>query len=240
MNRPRPDPSTDALPNLERRRELAARGIGGGRPTRLGTAVTDVLFMAGRDGLRFFVWPEAVIPPGIQRNGAWFYGSGFTALGMVETESPLDGAPRELSVYVAENARQETPKRLRRYAFRMDGFASVHASLHGGELLTKPLLFSGDRLEINFATAAGGSLRVEIQDADGKPIPGFTLADCNRQYGDQLDRVVLWKSEHDVGQLAGKPVRLRIELKDADLYSFQFTAASPKTFRKSSRKLPKI
>jgi len=28
-----------------------------------------------------------------------------------------------------------------------------------------------------------------------------------------------------VGKLAGKPVRLRIELKDADLYSLQFGSA---------------
>ena len=214
--------STDALPNLERRRELAAENVGGGRPTREGTAVTDVLFMAGRDGRRFHVFPEAIIPPGIQRNGAWFYGAGGKALGMVETESAFDGAPRELSIYVAENARQESPKRLRRHTFRMDGFVSVHASLKGGELLTKPLVFSGDRLEVNFATSAGGSLRVQIQDEDGEPIPGFSLDDCNLQYGDQLDRIVSWKAGADVGKLAGEPVRLRFELKDADLYAFRF------------------
>ena len=53
---------------------------------------------------------------------------------------------------------------------------------------------------------------------------GFTLDDCHVQYGDQLDRVVSWKSGSDVGRLAGKTVRLRFELKDADLYSFQFTS----------------
>ncbi len=127
--------STDALPNLEQRRKLAAENVRGGRPTRLGTAVTDVLFMAGRDGRRFDVFPAAIIPPGIQRSGAWFYGSSSKALGMVETESGFDGAPRELSTYVAENARQEAPRRLRRYTFRMDGFVSVHSSLGGASCL---------------------------------------------------------------------------------------------------------
>ena len=214
--------STDALPNLERRRELAAKKIGGGRPTRLGTAISDVMFMASRDGRRFFVWPEAIVRPGIQRPGSWFYGSTWIALGMVETESPFDGAPRELSVYITENARQDSPARLRRYAFRMDGFTSVHASLRGGELLTRPLVFTGNRLAINFATSAGGSLRVEIQDEKHKPIPGFALTDCDPHYGDQLDRIVSWKTGADVSRLAGKPVRLRIRLKDADLYSFRF------------------
>jgi hypothetical protein len=127
-----------------------------------------------------------------------------------------------LSFYVKENTRIEEPGQLRRYTLRLDGFASLGASLKGGTALTKPLVFEGDRLEVNFSTSAGGSLRVEIQGADGKPVPGFALVDCNMQYGDQLDRIVTWKSGADVSQLADKPVRLKIELKDADLYSFQF------------------
>jgi hypothetical protein len=64
---------------------------------------------------------------------------------------------------------------------------------------------------------------VEIQDANVGPIPGFTLADCNEQFGDEIDRVVSWKQGTDLSELSGKPLRLRFELKDADLYSFQFT-----------------
>ena len=94
--------------------------------------------------------------------------------------------------------------------------------MSGGELITKPIRFDGARLEINFATSAAGGLRVEIQDAGGKPIPGFALADCDVQFGDQADRLVSWKSKSDVSQLAGKTVRLRIELKDADLFAFRF------------------
>ena len=75
---------------------------------------------------------------------------------------------------------------------------------------------------MNFATSAAGSLRVEIQDPDGKPIDGFALADCPPFFGDTIERVVTWKNGADVGSLAGKPIRLRFELKDADLYSFRF------------------
>ena len=217
--------STDALPDAKRRRELADKKVGGGRPTREGTAITDVMFMASRDGERFFVWPEAIVRPGVQRPGSWFYGSTWYSHGIVETEPLLAGAPRELSIYISENARQKTPQRLRRYTFRMDGFASAHASLHGGELLTTPITFNGDGLQINFATSAGGSLRVEIQDVDGNAKPGFAMSDCHLLYGDQIDRVVPWNAGTDVGQLAGQPVRLKFELKDADLYSFQFAAS---------------
>jgi hypothetical protein len=85
------------------------------------------------------------------------------------------------------------------------------------------LEFAGDRLKLNFSTSAAGSVRVEIQDEDGKPIKGFSLADCPEIFGDSNARSVTWKSEADLSALAGKPVRLRFELKDADLYSFQFS-----------------
>ena len=143
---------------------------------------------------------------------------------MVETASTYDGAPAELSFYVKDTARMKRPHRLRRYTLRLDGFASVYAPLTGGELLTRPLRFDGARLEINFSTSAGGRLRVEIQEETGQPIAGFTLDACHLQYGDQFDRVVSWESGADVSELAGRPVRLRFELKDADLYSFRFRA----------------
>ena len=45
------------------------------------------------------------------------------------------------------------------------------------------------------------------------------MADCEGIYGDDVDRVVCWSGDSDVGALSGKPVHLRIALSDADLYS---------------------
>jgi hypothetical protein len=90
-------------------------------------------------------------------------------------------------------------------------------------MVTKPLVFAGRELSLNFSTSAAGGVKIEIQDADGKPLPGYALADCQEQIGNELDRKVTWKSGNDVGSLAGRPVRLRFSLKDADVYSFQFT-----------------
>jgi len=75
---------------------------------------------------------------------------------------------------------------------------------------------------MNFSTSAVGSLRIEIQDEAGNAIPGFGLADCPEIYGDFIDEVVKWKSGSDVSALAGKSVRLRFVMKDADLYSIRF------------------
>ena len=186
--------------------------------------VSDTILMSSRDGETFHRWQEAFVRPGPQTD-RWVCRNNLVAWGLVETKSHFEGAPDELSLYVVEGYYQGESCRVRRHTMRVDGFVSVCAPLSGGELLTKPLRFDGDRLSINFSTSAAGSIRVELQDAAGKPIPGFTLADCNLQFGDQLDRVVSWKAGPDVSQLAGRPVRLRFELKDADFCSFQFTVS---------------
>jgi hypothetical protein len=141
----------------------------------------------------------------------------------VETPADLDGAPPELSLYATESYWTGTSSALRRYTLRPDGFVSVNAPMRGGELVTKPLTFEGKRLLLNVSTSAAGSVRVEVQGPDGKPLPGFSLSDCDDLFGDSLDREVTWKGRADVGSLAGKPVKLRFVMHDADLYALRFS-----------------
>ena len=125
-------------------------------------------------------------------------------------------------MYVTENTMQERTAYLRRHTLRIDGFVSVTAPLGGGELITKPLRFAGNRLMLNYSASAAGSIQVEIQDAAGQPIPGFTLADAPEIYGDSLAQAAPWKEGSKLDSLASQAVRLRFVLKDADLFSFQF------------------
>ena len=178
--------------------------------------------MASRDGRLFKRWNEAFLSPGPERPGTWHYGAHYLGWGVVETASDLPGAPNELSVYATEKYWHGEGSALRRYTLRLDGFVSASAGWEGGQLLTKPVTFSGDRLEINFATSGAGSVRVEIQDVDGKPVKGFALDDCPPQFGDSVDKTVVWRGEAELSALAGKPARLLFELKDADLYAFRF------------------
>jgi hypothetical protein len=97
----------------------------------------------------------------------------------------------------------------------------VHADHTGGELITRPVIFSGRRLRINYSTSAAGSVSVQIQDPAGCPIEGFGLADMEPLYGDELDAAVAWKGGGDLPSLTGKPVRFRFALKDADLYALR-------------------
>lgn len=190
-----------------------------GFPTRFlpkGSQV-EPTFMTSRDGRRFHRWTEAVIPVTApeDRDGNR---SNYMTWGLVK----LPNTDNEYSVYATEAYYTGPDSRVRRFTYRTDGFVSLRASSDGGELLTKPLLFEGNNLAINFRTLPKGSLRIEIQDGKGDPIKHFALADCVSVQGDAIEHVVAWRNDPDLRKLAGQPVRLRFVLKDADVYSFRF------------------
>jgi hypothetical protein len=202
--------------------ERAAREDRAKASERYGTALTEGLLMASRDGVTFKRWNEAFLRPGPEREGTWHYGHQYLAWGLVQTRGSLPGAPDELSFYATESYWTGKSSLLRRHSLRLDGFVSVKAPLSGGELLTKPVVFSGKELVLNFASSAAGDVRVEIQDEAGKAVPGFALEDCLPVFGDSVERFVTWKGGGDVSGWAGKPVRLRFALRDADLFAYRF------------------
>ena len=208
--------STGKLPGLAERREREK-----GHP-RFASVITDALMMTSRDGLNFKRWDEAIIRPGPSRVNSWTYGDNLISWGMLETKSHLPQSPNELSIYVVEGYWVGKSQNFARYTFRMDGFVSVRAPLKGGEFTTKPIVFDGKELEINYSTSAAGGIYVELQDASGRPIKGRSLTACHEIFGDQISRIVSWRDGTSVKKLAGKPIRLRFVLKDADLFSFRF------------------
>lgn len=183
---------------------------------------SDAIFMTTRpaDGAANAGFYDRTFLEGFIRGGIgaqnWVSRTNYPALNVVQT------GPAEMSMYVNQDYAQPTAH-LRRYSLRLDGFASLRADYHGGEMVTKPLVFAGCALALNFATSAAGGVKIELQDASGQPLPGFALADCQEQIGNELDRVVHWKGGTDLSALAGKPVRLRFVMKDADVYAFQFS-----------------
>ncbi len=171
-------------------------------------AATDILFMTTRGGNQFHrEFTQSFIRPGLSKDG-WANRANYAAIGIHQTSET------EMSMFLTGG---------RRYTLRLDGFVSANAPLTGGELITKPLTFAGERLEINYATSAAGQMRVELQDAAGQPLPGFTLEECQPIWGDHLAHIVKWKAGDQVRAHAGQPVRLRFEMSDADLFSFRFT-----------------
>ncbi|WP_343703760.1 hypothetical protein [Chitinophaga sp.] len=176
---------------------------------------SDVVLMATRGGNVYSrTFMESFIRPGIGLDN-WVSRSNYPALNVVQT------GPDELSLFVNE-AYAQPGAHLKRYTLRLDGFASLNAPYAGGEVITKAFTFSGRELEINYATSAAGGIRIEMQDAEGTPLPGFTMEDATTIIGNETKRVVRWKGSADVSALAGKTVRLKIHMKDADLYALKF------------------
>lgn len=202
-------------------------------------AMRDALFMASRntsptDGQKFTRWNEGFFRPGPEKFARWGYLGNSPLWGMVETENPEIPQYKEISMYTFEDYFLGDQTKIRRRTIRKDGFVSVSASYDGGEIITEPFIFKGDKLVLNYATSAAGSIKVEIQDPDGKPIIEHSLDECVKLYGDTVKRTVTWENlsgvgyTTGVGDLAGKPVRLKFVLKDADLYSFHFEESKEK------------
>lgn len=105
---------------------------------------------------------------------------------------------------------------------RVDGFVSLDAANAGGTLTTLPLTFKGSRLHLNIHTAGSGSARVALLGTDGTAYPGFSAADCELISADEIDYEVRWKGNADVSSLAGKPVRVQLEMRNAKLFALQF------------------
>ena len=180
-----------------------------------GGGVSDAIFMASRDGVHWDrTFMDAWLRPGLEQRN-WTHRSQTPAVGLFPT------APDEWSMYVAEHYGWDT-NGVRRVTVRPHGFASVRAGYHGGELLTKPVTFSGSTLYLNYSTSAVGAVSVEIQDLEGRPIEGFAAQDMDPLFGDDLDAPVAWKGASNLTRQNGVPVRLRIILKDADLFSIRF------------------
>ena len=186
-----------------------------GFPTRFQpkTQQVEPVFMTSRNGTLFRRWDDALIPITApqDRDGNR---SNYMTWGLLQ----LPDNDRELSIYATEAYYTGPGSRVRRFTFRTDGFVSVHANGEG-MLVTKPLTFTGTKLSLNIASR--GRTHVEIQDAGGRALAGLTLDDCSPITGDQIDQVVSWKGS-DLASLAGKPVRLRFVLEDADLFSMRF------------------
>jgi hypothetical protein len=195
-----------------------------GMQRRKTDGLSDAILLSSHDGLHWKrTFMEAFIRPGLDRaNWGGAHGNNTPAWGIIQTNE------NELSIYLTENygnylEQTDRIPVLRRATIRTDGFASVNASYSGAEMLTMPLIFSGSALVVNYSTSAVGWVKVEIQDQNGQPIPAFTLADAAEIYGDEIERKVSWKHGTDVSKLAGRIIKLRFIMKDADLYSTRFS-----------------
>jgi len=197
-----------------------------GGPTRPGPCGYDVRMLVSRDGANFerlrdrpvFLGPGPmggwcsrqvwVLPqPLVMNDEIWiyFFGANFDHEGILDPWS---------------QGRHRTG--IGRAVTRLDGFVSADAGFDGGELTTKPIVFDGERLELNIDTSIGGFAQVEILDEQGQPIAGFAKDECEVICGNSVRWPVRWNGPRQIAELAGRPVRLRFVMRDSRLFAFQF------------------
>jgi hypothetical protein len=103
-------------------------------------------------------------------------------------------------------------------SWQRDRFASANSGSDGGNIETVPVIFDGNRLELNASTKRGGSVTAEIWDAAGTK----RLARSRPVSGDSLRHRLEWEDSADIAAFAAKPVTVRFLLKNAKLFAFAF------------------
>jgi hypothetical protein len=182
--------------------------------------LSDGVFMSSRDGVHWHRFIEGFIRPGRDERN-WVHRTNAVSRGIVAT------APDEISLYVARNYTYPTAY-IERMTLRTDGFVAVTAGYPGGELVTKPLIFNGERLYLNYATSGAGSIRIEFQNEKGQALPGFSLEDSPVLYGDDIDGEVAWErpgtrtDQTPLRNVTGQVIKIRFVMRDADLFSLRF------------------
>ena len=164
-------------------------------------------------------WDEAQIyptAPVVVGNEIWIYYTGMNVRHTFESLETLgqtfDGQKRLVAIGLGK--------------LRLDGFVSIDSGATEGMLLTKPLVFDGERLIIinadsQFASKAG-YVRVELQDREGRVIPGYEASACDPFSGNSIHHTVSWQGKTSLPELIRQPVRLKFLLKRTKLYSLQF------------------
>ncbi|MCL2832774.1 MAG: hypothetical protein FWD78_06360 [Treponema sp.] len=210
------EPMFDQLPHKQWRTQKMKRF----NEPRLGTALTDSLFMMSRNGLDFKRYDGPFLTPGLFGGYNWVYGDCYQGWGLLETS-----AQKEISFFAGEDYTSQ-PVSIRRYTVRQDGFACLSAGRGEKQILTKPFIFCGNTLTLNAGTSAAGFIMAEFLEPGGNPIPGFSGESGYRMFGDHTGlKVIFRRGEGAIGDLSaleGKPVRIRFTLREAKLYSMQF------------------
>jgi hypothetical protein len=164
----------------------------------------------GHDGARH-------VDLGVSRDGeSWTFfatsgaGPWYVPRGSGQEELSLYGLIRrgeEIWQYVDEGGAHggDARRHYYRYRQRLDGFTSLSGT---GTALTRPLVFSGHTLELN----SRGRVGVSILDDQGQALASAEVE------GDAVAHVL----PVDVSPYAGRVVRLRFDMREAQVFAFEF------------------
>ncbi|MBQ7719113.1 MAG: hypothetical protein IJT56_00895 [Clostridia bacterium] len=182
---------------------------------RYGLTVTDCVFMCSRDGFSWYRPDEAFMRPGPEEPYNWVYGDCYPARGLVVSPGSYPGTDDELSIFSFTNHWSGTPAQLWRNTIRLDGFISRHSGYKESMVVTKPFVYDGSALRINFSTSARGYMYFTLRASDGASVSSGEI------FGDKTDRIVDFENGSPA-DLRGREAVMEIRMSDADIYSFRF------------------
>lgn len=102
-------------------------------------------------------------------------------------------------------------------SWRRDGFVSLRGGEAIGTVETTAFESDGGQLLTN-VTADSGQLSVEVTDETGTVMPGYSQEECAPIHVDSVRHAVGWRGRTAIP--AGRRLRLRFLMKNADLYSY--------------------
>ena len=180
----------------------------------------EIMLGYSRDGFHFARPSHSPFMPVNETEGAWNYGN----------MQSVNGVPLIVgdSLYIYSSGRSkngvwwDAGVSTGLATLRRDGFVSMRAGNKEGFLTTEKLSFDGKYFFVNAdVKGKGAQLKVELLDADGNPIQGFTKRDCVVMRGaDKTKQLITWKGKQDLGELKGRTIRAKFYLTRGDLYAF--------------------
>ncbi len=177
----------------------------------------DVQLIHSRDGMN---WHRSVERVAVVENGPFDYDGG-TILDIAN--NPIEVGDELWLYYTAINTTHggmRPPKRvtIALATWKRDRLISLRAGWAQGVVQTKPMIAKPGKLYVN-ADASNGDLVVEVLDAQGNVLPGYSKDDCKVIQSDGLDHIVRW-GDREVLDI-DEPFSLRFSFHHADLFSYR-------------------
>jgi hypothetical protein len=185
----------------------------------------DLHLATSHDGVRWqFPQAEPFVAnddPGSGHEGSIYAGRGTVPLGKGTWAFPVACYARTHNMHFHATTERPNQGGVSLGILREDGYMALEAE-SAGEFWTQPATFTGSRLLVHSWGVTGARVKVEFCEREGKPLPGFTLEDCDGLSGEHLWSPMSWRGKSDVGSLRGQLLRVRFQLNRVRLHGFQF------------------
>lgn len=189
----------------------------------------DIHLAVSADGL-YWNWLPGETMATWREGVSWQYDDLAAGYGIVPLPGDRIGIPVVAYEYpykyprnLTSGERKEKPLGEAGYAtWKKDRLCAVVAD-DRGEFTTHRMLVTGRQLSLNLATYGhGGFVQVEMRDAKGNAVPGYTFAESDSLSGDDLDRRVTWNGRADLSDLVEQPVTIKVRMHMSRIFAFEF------------------